>query len=127
MLVESEYLATSSTNYHRIFSSGGLTIEQILPYSKWRITFNGLVDVKKPDEQDDTDDIESKHIAFSFLCVFFHAIQKVLKFHLFYSILFTHSWFAASDPLNRPNNWSSKLLSRAFGHVEQLEFYLNDL
>lgn len=37
------------------------------------------------------------------------------------------SWFAASDPLSWPNNWSSKLLARAFGHVEHLEYHLNEL
>lgn len=68
-IINSDYLVTSTTSCQQSFSSRGLTIERILPYYKWRIAFNGLIDVKKPSEQSDNNDIEPQHVTFSFLYV----------------------------------------------------------
>lgn len=59
----------SSRRQQQSFSSRGLTIEPILPYSKWRIAFNGLANVTKLSDpvNECIDDIEPQHINFTFL------------------------------------------------------------
>lgn len=68
-IIETDYLVTSTSSCQQSFTSRGLTIERILPYAKWRITFNGLIDVKKPGEPSDNNDIEPQHVTFTFLLV----------------------------------------------------------
>lgn len=53
---------------HQHFSSRGLTIEPIMSYSKWRIVFNGLIDIKKPNcETNENVYTEPQHVNFTFL------------------------------------------------------------
>lgn len=67
MIIESDYPVTSTTSSQQSFSSRGLTIERILPYAKWRITFNGLIDIENPDEPNGDNNIEPQHVTFTFL------------------------------------------------------------
>lgn len=66
---ELKHPITSSTESgdRGTFSSRGLTIERLVPFSKWRITFNGLCCVRKPDNQTETNDDEPQHVVFTFL------------------------------------------------------------
>lgn len=50
-----------------IFSSNGLTIERLIPCSKWRITFNGLCYVRKSNNETEKIDDEPQHVIFTFL------------------------------------------------------------
>lgn len=65
--VESDLLMTSSSNEKECYSSKGLTIERIVPYSKWRITYNGLLPIKKLDNPNENNDAEPQHVLFTFL------------------------------------------------------------
>lgn len=50
-----------------IFTSKGLTLERLIPFSKWRITFNGLCYVGKPGHETENVDDEPQHVIFTFL------------------------------------------------------------
>lgn len=62
-------IISSYESNQRVFSSNGFTIERLVPYSKWRITFNGLCYTRKCDDQTEKnyDDDEPQHVIFTFL------------------------------------------------------------
>lgn len=124
--VELEHAMTSDNVRGKdSLSSNGLTIERILSYSKWRITYNGLNYIQKPGNEHANNGVEPQHVTFTFLYE-----TQLNEFHsiiIFTIILFIFSWTAASNPFSWPNNWGSKLLSRALGGVQQHEIFLNDL
>lgn len=61
-----DFIATdhTTTGPHGL-SCRGLTIEPLLHFSKWRITFNGLIDVKRLGEENNN--TEPQHVIFTFL------------------------------------------------------------
>lgn len=95
-----------------------LTIEQIMPYKKWRIVYNGLAKIHKADNPIDCnltascDEMELQHVMFTFLydlipLPFFQIFDFGIVIQTFEHIF---SWNAASDPLSWPKDWNSDLL-----------------
>lgn len=66
-LKKSENIPTNSSREPESFASSGLRIEPIVPYSKWRITFNGLIEIKKSGETINSTDSNAHHVIFTFL------------------------------------------------------------
>lgn len=64
LLLLTEYPMTTviSDRSHGGHATPGLSIECLLPYTKWRLTFSGLL--KRPDA---TEANELQHVAFTFL------------------------------------------------------------
>ncbi|CRL04384.1 CLUMA_CG017475, isoform A [Clunio marinus] len=70
----------------RIFEGSGLKLECLRPYSKWRITFSGML--RRGIAQDITDSEENLHF-----------------------VRMNFIWTTASNPVFWPNDWSPKLIA----------------
>lgn len=67
-LLQHPITAVAKKSHKDSLTVGNLTIQQIVPYSKWRITFNGLLNYS--DQQELTKDASEdavQHVIFTFL------------------------------------------------------------
>lgn len=79
----------------RIFEAAGLKIEFLVPYSKLRITFNGLL--RKGIQNESYNGIDEEDLFF---------------------VKFNFLWSAASNPLFWPYDWSPKLMATSLATEE---------
>lgn len=66
---EAKRCVSSTKIVRNTCSTNGLTIELIDPFTKWRVTYNGLCYIAKPGNGIEQDDVELQHVTFTFLYV----------------------------------------------------------